>query len=212
MIDRITVLMPTYGHSRFIKGSVQSVLSQSFRNYNLHVLVDSPTDESIPILRAMAAADSRILVTVNERNMKRGWCRQKLLEEATTDVVAWMDSDDEMLPGRLEKQVAYMNQHPEVRFLGTEMVLLHPSGVTSPGWHPASDLEKLTSWEVLNSLNPIANPTMMFYRRDALGLGGYSEDHNGDEDKDLWIRLYKSGGRVHCFPEPLLLYRLGTSS
>lgn len=208
----LTVLMPTYKHAPFLRTSINSVLSQTFHDFELWVLVDGSPDNSAEIVSYYCDYDPRVKLLNNPTNMGRGYSRNRLINEAPTDLVAWMDSDDIMKSTRLEKQYQYMLEHPECRFLGTEMVDLRDDATTAPGYHSYLDYEKITSPDILDQYNPLANPTMMFYREDAIKLGGYKDGLKEVEDLEFWKRLYSSGQRAYCLPERLHIYRIGTHS
>ena len=158
-MPRISVLMPTYNHGRFLQEAIDSVRTQSFQDYEFLIINDGSLDDSSVILQSCSELEPRIRLFTNDSRRGRGFCRQKLLEEAFCDVVTWMDSDDIMYPDRLLIQHEYMLNNPSCDFMTTGMDCITPEGGIIP-------------WS--GTMEDLANPTAMFLRKEALRVGGYN--------------------------------------
>ena len=101
----LTVLMPVYNAEKFLKDSIGSILKQTYSDFELLILDDGSTDNSLKIIKAYAKEDKRIKILVNKTNQKQTKCRNRLLKNSKTEFVAWMDADDISLEDRLQTQM-----------------------------------------------------------------------------------------------------------
>jgi GT2 family glycosyltransferase len=202
----LSVVMTVYNTERYVAEAVESVLAQTFRDFEFVIVDDGSTDGSTTILNDYAKRDARIRLTsrpntgiVAAANEGIGVARGKYL--------ARMDSDDVCVPHRFETQVRYLDEHPECVLVGSRVTVVDPYGspVFDSGQkltHEEIDAELLTSgggWAVVQ-------PSAMM-RTDAVRkVGGYRGRHNVSEDQDLFLRLAEVG-RVANLPERLLRYR-----
>ena len=93
-IPLLTVLMPVYNAEKFLDESIGSILNQTYSNFELLILDDASTDNSLKIIKAYAKEDKRITVLVNQKNRGEAKCRNRLLKTSKTEFIAWMDADD----------------------------------------------------------------------------------------------------------------------
>ena len=202
----VSVVMTVFNTERYVGEAVDSVLSQTFGDFEFIIIDDGSTDGSTSILNEYAKRDGRIRLTsrpntgiVAAANEGIGLARGRYL--------ARMDSDDVCLPHRFQAQVDYLNTHPECVVVGSRVTVVDPYGspVFDSGQklaHDEIDAELLSSgggWAIVQ-------PSAMM-RTDAVRkVGGYRGRHNVSEDQDLFLRLAEVG-RVANLPEPLLRYR-----
>ncbi len=114
---KVTVLMPVYNAEKYLAEAIESILGQTFRDFEFLIINDGSTDGSLEIIKSYT--DSRIRLINNEENLKLIATLNKGIELAKGKYIARMDADDISLPQRLEKQYAYMEAHPEVGLLGS---------------------------------------------------------------------------------------------
>jgi glycosyltransferase involved in cell wall biosynthesis len=203
----VSVVVPVYNTERYIADTINSILRQTFTDFELIVIDDGSKDRSPEILRELAAKDARIRLTVREnRGIVR--TRNELLEQCRGKYMAVNDSDDLSMPDRLEKQVAYLESHPECVLLGSRVMLMDPFG--SP---VAVSGQKLEHEEIEQELLgngggwALVQSAIMARVDVARRIGGYrGEEHNLAEDHDLFVRLAEAG-KVANLPEPLVWYR-----
>jgi glycosyltransferase involved in cell wall biosynthesis len=200
----VSVLMPVYNGERYLATAIESILNQTFADFEFIIVDDGSTDGTAAILADYQQRDERIQVYRQENqgivaSLNRG------LELAQGKYIARMDSDDVSLPERLAKQVDFLEAHPDIGVLGTWVKIMDSSGSTSDTWQfPAQ--HGVLGW-CLCFTCPIMHPTVMMRRQIVEQAGGYSSDMVHAEDYDLWRRL--SGvTRLSNLPDVLLQLRL----
>ena len=201
----VTVLMAVYNGQQYLRRAVDSVLAQTFTDFDFVVIDDGSTDGSAEILRAYAAADPRVRL-ISRPNRGLTPSLNEGLRAAAGRYVARMDSDDVCLPERFAAQVAFLDAHPDVTLVGTEVELIDPAGLpirTMPqlwGDHASIDRALLTKgW-------PLVHPAVMFRRDAVMALGGYDERYRTNQDHDLFLRIAEHG-QLANIPRVLLKYR-----
>ena len=110
----LTVLMPVYNADKFLDESINSILSQTYSEFELLILDDASTDNSLKIIKAYAKKDKRIKVLVNQKNRGEAKCRNRLLKNSKTEFIAWMDADDISLEDRLQTQIDFLKQNSKI--------------------------------------------------------------------------------------------------
>jgi glycosyltransferase involved in cell wall biosynthesis len=194
----VTVLMPVYNGERYLREAVDSILAQTFADFELLIINDGSTDRSAAVIESYG--DPRIRLLHNRGNTGLIATLNRGLREAAGAYIARMDSDDIAEPRRLETQVRFMNAHPDVglcgtwfRFMGTDDIVGHPAG------HDAIRIKLLSD-------TAFAHPTVML-RRSALQGMGYDPQYAHAEDYELWTRLAAVTATANI-PEVLLQYRM----
>jgi glycosyltransferase involved in cell wall biosynthesis len=186
--------------------AVRSILEQTYRDLELIVVDDGSADDTPRILSEWAMQDDRIRFYRNERSMGLAHCLNRCTSEAKGEYLARMDADDVSLPSRLEKQVQYLDAHPEVDILGTAAFRVDNDGKIVGKMGIDTDHRQMASRIYLR--NPFVHPTVMTRKSVFERLGGYDESLLRGQDYDLWLRA-SSVCRFANLPEPLLLYRVG---
>ena len=117
---QLTVLMPVYNAEKFLDESINSILSQTYSDFELLILDDASTDSSLKIIKNYAKKDKRIKVLDNQKNQKQAKCRNILLKNSKTKFIAWMDADDISLEDRLQTQMDFLKQNSKIDAVGTQ--------------------------------------------------------------------------------------------
>ena len=198
---KVSVLVPVYRtEPAFLREAISSVLGQTFRDFELVLLDDCPDDPREGVVREFD--DPRIRYERNGRNLGITPSRNRLVEMARGEYLAVFDHDDVCRADRLEKQVAYLDSHPDCGVVSSWTREI-PSGnvVRWPSEDGAIRLELMGGCVVAH--------TAAMVRASVLGEGGirYEEEYSPAEDYRLWLRLAEKT-RFHSIPEPLLDYRL----
>lgn len=201
-MPKVSVIMPAYNAEKYIKEAMESILSQTFRDFEFIVLNDCSRDETEAIIQSFD--DPRIVYVKNDRNMGVAGTLNRGLGMAEGQYIARMDADDISLPARLEKQVQYLDAHPDVAVLGTNVEIFDENGVISTGWS-STDPEQMKV-DLLFSCG-LAHPSVMMRKSVVQELGGYDLDFEGLEDYQLWCRVAKRHG-VTTLPNLLFRYRV----
>lgn len=206
----ISVLMPVYNAQRYVAGAVESILGQTFGDFELQIIDDGSTDGSLKILKEYAARDSRIRL-VSRPNTGYVAALNEMLSSARGEFIARMDADDLSLPERFEKQVGKLRKFPEVGVLGGQIEIIGPTGKvlaarSAPQEHAAIDGNHVSGRGSL-----ISHPAAMMRTELMRSVGGYRPDFWPSEDLDLFLRL---GERTQLanLPEVILRYRLHEAS
>ncbi len=202
----ISVAMSVYNGERFLPLAIESVLGQSFADFELLILDDGSTDGSAAIIRRYAEADSRVRPVIRENRGLIASLNQ-LLGMAQAPLVARMDADDICRPERFARQVAFLTDHPDYGVVGSwsEDIGEHGEALVRSGAdHPLVHEEMLAAIEQGEQL--ICHPAVMYRRDVVLSVGGYHAAFRHCEDLDLWLRL-SSVTRMGNIPERLLRYR-----
>lgn len=198
----ITVLLPLYNAASYLDEALDSILAQSWTDFELLVIDDGSTDGSLE--KITARTDARIRVELLPRNQGVVAALNRGLELARGAYIARMDADDIALPDRLAHQLAYMEKHPEVGALGTDFESF--GGPSSESWVRYFDAENLHI--ALLFENPICHPTVMLRRSTLSALGlKYPGDFPHAEEYALWMRI-SARSRLANLPERLLRYRV----
>lgn len=202
----ISVAMSVYNGERFLAQAVQSILDQTFADFEFLILDDGSTDATPSILGEYAAKDPRLRPIIREN---RGLVASlnELLRAARAPIIARMDADDISKPQRLAKQIAFLDANPEYGVVGcwSEDIGEHGESLTRAGEdHPLTHEGILAAIQSGGQL--ICHPAAMFRREVVLSVGGYHAAFRHCEDLDLWLRL-AGVTRLGNIPERLLRYR-----
>ena len=185
LAPQVSIVVACYNAQPFLTAALQSVVQQSFQEWEMIVVNDGSTDGSLEELHALASRDSRVRV-FDQPNQGQNVAANQGIQQSRAPLIARMDADDISDPNRLEQQVAFMAAHPEVGLLGGQISRLgdQRSGLQSnfPTEHQAI-IDCL-----LKNHHAICNPAIVF-RRDLFDqIGGYWE-HNIAEDWDMFLRM-----------------------
>lgn len=203
-VPTISVLLPVYNAERFLSEAIDSILQQTFTDFELLLLNDGSTDRSEDIINAYA--DPRIVYIRNEINKGIIYTLNKGLDLSKGKYIARMDSDDISKPERFQKQVLFLESvNADVVACTVEMI--DAAGRHLPPWK--DDLTH-TSFQSIKAFLPknncIAHPSILG-KATILKTYQYSKDQKEAEDYDLWLRLVADGKEVTKLNEPLLQYR-----
>jgi len=205
-VPPLTVAMSVYNGERFLVPAIESILDQTFGDFEFLILDDGSRDATAAIAAEFAAKDSRVRL-ISRENRGLIVSLNQLLAEARAPLIARMDGDDISHPQRFERQMAFMAQHPEIGVVGSWTEDMDESGrivLLSGTEHPIDHDSFLAAIDP--GLPLLCHPAVL-YRRDVVrSVGGYHPAYAHCEDLDLWLRL-ASVTRVANIPERLLRYR-----
>ena len=199
----VTVLMPVYNGEPYLKAAIESVLAQTYRDFELLIINDASTDASAQTIAGFS--DPRIRLLANPKNLNLIGTLNRGLNEAAGRYIARMDQDDISEPERLEAQVAFFKSNPGHVLLGTEAQIISPADAFV-GYEPAY-LDDATLRLALTAGNAFVHGSVMFKKETALEIGGYNPEAYLMEDYNLWLRLSKAG-KVANLPRPLYRWRV----
>lgn len=187
----VSVIMPVYNSAKYLPLAVESILNQTYTDFEFIIIDDGSKDASRKIIKKYALQDKRIRAKRNSSNL--GICRTLNygISLAKGKYIARMDADDWSYPDRLAKQLAFMKNRPEVVVCGgTIEVCDGDLKVKNQRYYPTSD--KKVREKILR-LNPFAHPAVTYQKNFAMKVGGYNPLFAGAEDYDLYFRLGREG-------------------
>jgi len=203
---RVSVIMSLYNSEKFLTEAIESVLAQTFSDFESIIIDDGSKDSSADIVESYQ--DSRIRL-FHQKNSGLPAALNRAITEARSDIIARMDPDDVCLPGRLASQYEYLIEHPEVALVGSGATCVDEFGETLTH---ITMTPLFSSGEVSLPESPCIHPSVMFRRSAYEKAGGYPEIMRyGGEDAVLFNRILISGA-VANLPEPLIMYRLSHTS
>jgi hypothetical protein len=209
MTPKVTVLLAVHNGEPFIRRCVDSVLSQTFEDFEFLIVDDASSDATAAILESYD--DRRIRVVRNAENLGQAPSLNRGLSEARGGYVARIDADDWCRSERLARQVAVLDADHEVGLVGTWMDLVDDRGRPVTRLRPTISTYVEFVFHTLIMRVLISHPSAMYRREPVVGLGGYDESTAPAEDKDLWRRLLLERWRARIVAEPLVVYCLHDS-
>lgn len=199
----VTVLMPVYNGEEHLGEAIDSILGQTFQDFELLAMDDGSMDRSRAIIRSYG--DSRIRLVENEKNIGQTATLNRGLDLARGCWIARADQDDICLPRRLETQAAFLEKNPCFAAVGSRVIEIDRSGKVKrklkvPTYEAQIRLRLVTE-------NPFAHSAVMYSAEVARDLGGYDTGYYFIEDWELWSRMLAKGHRITNLPEYLIKYR-----
>jgi glycosyltransferase involved in cell wall biosynthesis len=205
----ISIVIPIHNTEEYLRSAVKSMFAQSFTDWEMICINDGSTDRSGQILDEMAELEPRLRVVHREnqglvRSLNFG------ISLARAPLICRMDGDDISMPDRLERQVAFMRQHPQHVAVGGSILKIDgdsdPLGIDRPP-REHSDIERA----LLARQTGMFHPTTLIRASALSAIGNYRLEHEWVEDHDLWLRLSQRG-RLANLDDVVLCYRLHAKS
>jgi glycosyltransferase involved in cell wall biosynthesis len=208
-MPEISVVMPVRNALDYVHAAIDSILAQTFRDFEF-IIVDDSTDATSEVLREYARRDPRIRVIPTPSTGVPNSLNAGIAIAAGT-WIARMDADDIALPQRFERQMAFLAEHPDCDAAGALVVCIDADG------SPIYEIKKPCTHAEIDALHlqgcggAIVHPTAIMRRSTVQAIGGYNEQYRAAEDIDFFLR-FAEHGRLANQPEVLLYYRLHASS
>ena len=203
---KVSILLPVYNAEKYLSACLESLLTQTFQDFEIIAINDASSDSSLCILEAYANKDPRIKIYCNESNLKISATLNKGLKIASAPLIARMDADDIAFSQRIERQYCFMKSYPEVTVSGTGIQVFGTDVI----WNVPESNNEIRATLFFNS--PILHPTAIYRKEFIINYGGYSENAPYAEDYDLWHRLSTNKNIIFAnINTPLLYYRITTS-
>lgn len=211
MKNRVSVVMSAYNEKvEWLRKSINSILEQTYENFEFIIILDNPFNlELKDYLLKICELDDRVKVIINEKNLGIVESINRGIDVAEGEYIARMDADDIAVKERLEKQVIFLDNNPNIHLVGSKMIFIDEEG--NKLYEDQYKLEKKEEIiEHLKYCNAFSHPTFMFRRKTIIDLGKYRNALYA-EDYDLCMRLVVQGYEISNIPEVLLYYRLRDS-
>lgn len=201
---KVTVLMPAYNAEKYIGTAIESILNQTYKDFEFIIVNDCSTDSTLDIIKKYAKKDKRIKIISNKENQKIAQTLNNGLKEAKGKYVARLDADDWSYPERLEKQVNFMEENPAIVLSSGNMEIcdgeLNKKNISN---YPLSDKDIR---KVFLQYNPTVSPAMIWRREVSEEIGGFSPN-TMSEDYMFFIDM-SSRGKIANLKDILLKYRV----
>lgn len=182
----ISVVMSVFNGDAFLSQAVESILSQTFRDFEFIIIDDGSTDKSAEILSDYATRDTRIRI-ISHENKGRATSLNIGIAHAKADYIARMDADDISLPTRFGQQIAFLERHPEVGLLGGAVEIIEKSGRVIGTVQSALQDSEIKSVMLVN--NPMWHPAVVMRKEVVLAAGAYRKPLLDSDDYDLFLRM-----------------------
>lgn len=204
---KISVIMPNYNGEKYLVEAIESILNQTYRDFEFIIIDDGSTDNSVKIIKKYAQKDKRIKLLTNKKNLGLIKSLNKGLKIAKGKYIARMDSDDISLPKRLDIQFNFLEGNKNIFLLGTSFEF-----IDSEGGKLFNKINNYNSDIILKKMKEksmVHHPTVMFRNEKSVY---YREKAIYCEDRDLWLRLLRKGKKMRVIPDILLKYRIRKES
>ena len=208
---KLAVILPAYNAENFLTECLDSLLNQTFSDFCILAVNDASTDNTGKILEDYAAKDTRLRVYHFSENQGEPAVMQftmDILKEMDVEYVARMDADDVCIPQRFERQIQYLDNHPEIDILGSNAVLFYEGQTRAPKFtnHPLLDKDIKAHFSLARG--NIINPTTMWRHSSIKDLPiNYAQTATAP-DFHMWVQCALHQKKFANLPEPLLVYRL----
>lgn len=204
MKPAITVLMPCYNAQRWLREAIESVLSQTYENFEYILVDDGSTDETLEVINEYASKDRRLNV-IAKRNTGLVDSLNVGIKQAKGEWIARLDADDISMPDRLAKQFDFTNRNPQVVLVGGGCIEIDEGGnFLKQHSYPVKHERLLNRLERLKAFFPHSSA---FFKKDhVLKIGGYNTRFIRSQDWDLWLRIAETAP-IGCLPDPVIKLR-----
>lgn len=208
-LPKVSIIMPVYNAEKYIVEAIDSVLAQTFRDFELIIINDSSTDKTPGILASYAKKDPRIRVIRHRSKRNIARVLNIGIKVARGAVIARMDADDIALPDRIRLQYNRIISSETIAAVGADIIIIDKNGrPVAIRTYPTTSKELK---RCLFKYSSFAHPIVMFKKHIFEKVGGYDSQYSPTEDLDLWFRL-GNGYEFASIPQPLLKYRLFNAS
>ncbi len=205
MMPEISIIMSVYNGETYLKEAIESVIKQTFKNWELIIINDCSTDATGEILADFSRKDERIKVHTNEVNLKLPTSLNKAISLCRGKYIARMDADDICLPDRFEKQYKFMEENSDVALSSCRFMTVKNGVYASGGAGGRCDNNALRA--MLLVANPILHPGVIA-KAEVMKKFNYDTILTCTEDLELWTRMAAENLKIQILPECLLIYRL----
>ncbi len=187
MKPALTVLTTVYNGRSYLTECIDSVLNQTYKDFEFLIIDDASTDDSLDIIRSYK--DPRIKIIENEENIGQVPSLNKGLKIAEGKYIARLDQDDVSLPKRLEEQTDYLERHSDISILCSWEITIDSNGKKVRQWKSEIKDYGVFLATVMLGLCPVWHPSVMFRKDDIMKLGGFDSSYAPAEDYQLWSRM-----------------------
>lgn len=201
----VSIIMPVFNAQNFVDQAIESILGQTYSNFEFIIIDDASTDNSWSIIKTYAKKDNRIKIFRNKINMGVSFTANKAIKIASGKFLVRMDADDISFSNRIETQLNFLKQNPKIVTVGSQCIVIDDQnkniGNKTFPLNP-SELKDMIFWAI-----PIQQPSMMVnLQKLPQNFQWYSNNFSSAEEVDLMFKFLKFG-QIANLPNFLLFYR-----
>ena len=203
-MPKVSVLIPVHNGEKYLYKAINSILCQSYNDFEVIIIDDASTDNTLEIIEKFKY--DRIIFKKNDSNIGQAESENIGLNMASGKYIARLDQDDMMVNNRIEKQVQFLDNREEVAAVGSQYWCINSIGekIKRVRW-PIGLKNNLFS--IISGHVPVGDPGVMYRNEVVQNIRGYKQNYEPAEDYDLWLRLYLNGYECDNLDEYLTLYR-----
>ncbi len=202
----VSVVLPTYNSSSFLSAAIDSILNQTFTNFELLLLDDCSSDDTRKIIEKYAQKDNRISYIFNDKNLGIAKNRNKGIKAAKGKYIANMDHDDICDVTRLETQVQFLEKNPDYSAVGGQILIIDENAdIVGKRQYPVFHQEIV---KIISNISPMCNPAVLIRKSSIEQLGLYDEKLPGVEDYDMWFKMVYHGWKLQNLKNVCFKYRV----
>ncbi len=198
--------MSAYNAEKYIPKSIESLINQTFSDFELILIDDGSVDKTKDIINVFSKNDNRIIPIFNEENLGLTKNLNRGIALSKGEFIARMDADDISYLTRLEKQLIFLENNPKIDLVGTCSIDIDKNGKEINKRIVPEKHEQIV--HLLPKANPITHSTVMFRKKRFAKVNFYNESYKTTQDYELWFRAIGSGLKFHNLQEILLKYRI----
>ena len=208
-MPRCSVILPVYNGNPFLGEAIQSVLNQSFVDFELIIIDDGSTDNSTQVIKTYTQKETRILSVLRDH---RGLSASlnEAIDRTSGEFIARLDDDDIWLPDKLERQIEYLIQNPDIKLLGSSVSFINEQGYEIGGMQGFNKNEGLSGEYLLTKMkrnNMFCSSSVIFVKSIVDSIGGFNSDYSTSMDYDFALRIL-SGFKGAILESTLVKYRI----
>lgn len=204
----VSVIMSCYNSEKYLDESIESILAQTYTNFEFLIVDDNSNDSTYAKLQYFSSLDTRVKVWRNSENKGLTTNLNFLIGKAEGEIIVRMDGDDISALERIQKQVKFFNHNPDIDVLGTNCIIIDENSAKK-GLKRVPELHKKIK-KLMPFLNTINHPSVAI-RSSVFEKVTYNENYRTSQDWDLWLTLLNNNYRFHNLQDPLLFYRMNDS-
>lgn len=212
-MSKVSIIIPSYNHDKYVTEAIQSVLNQTFQDFEIVITDDGSKDKTVEKIKEFK--DPRVKLFCFEKNKGAAVAANNCLKNSKGEFIAMLSSDDVFLPDKLEKEVKFLNEHPNIGAVFTNLIPIDEEGKEIDDEKIFDrryfEKENRSRYEWLNFFfkgkNALAHPSVLIRRECYDKVGFYNERYAQIPDWDLWVRLCMNY-EIHILTERLLKIRI----
>lgn len=211
----VSVIMPVYNAEKYLRLAIESILKQTYRNFELIITDDGSTDRSLDIISEYAKKDDRIVI-ISRKNRGLVYTLNEAINIAKGEYIARMDADDVCHKSRLEKQVELLNEQTDIYIVGTNFNLIFEEDVSEQHRNTMINFCNVLNSYELKGHNAVQRYNLLhatwMVRKKLFDYIGQYKEYKATEDAEFLFRAMTQGFKISKIPISLYEYRIRTES